>query len=117
MYNEKLAVAIKSNGKVLREFKDTVYVAFGSEYAITIKNLNTVRALVHVFVDGKNTTPDGLVIGVGQSIDYERSLANGSLTTGNKFKFIERTAGIEQHRGIKLEDGLIRVEFQFEKYL
>ena len=29
MYGNKLAAAIKVNGKVLREFKDTVYIPFG----------------------------------------------------------------------------------------
>lgn len=115
MYNEKLAVAIKSNGKVLREFKDSVYMSFGSEYSITIKNLNSVRAMVSVFIDGTNMTPDSLVINAGQQIDFERSLANGNLNIGNKFKFIERTSTIENHRGIKLEDGLVRIEYQFEK--
>ena len=115
MYNEKLVASLKANGRILREFKDTVYVPFGSEYSILIKNLHTQRAVVNVFIDGTNQTPGGLVVPAGQSIDLERSLANGSLTAGNKFKFIERTAGIEQHRGVKLEDGIIRLEYQFEK--
>jgi hypothetical protein len=34
---------------------------------------------------------------------------------GQRFKFIERTADIEHHRGIQLDDGLIRVEYRFEK--
>ena len=47
MYESKLAAAIKVNGKVLREFnKDTVYIPFGSEYSILLKNLNTKRAIV-----------------------------------------------------------------------
>jgi len=53
MYSNKLAVAIKSAGKVLREFnKDEVYLPFGKEYSIFIKNMNSVRALVKVTVDG-----------------------------------------------------------------
>lgn len=115
MYANKLAMAIKVNGKVLREHKDTVYLPFSSEYSILIKNLNTTsRALVNVYIDGENVTPNKLVIGPGQDIDLERSLSNGSLLAGNKFKFIERTNKIEDHRGIKIEDGLIRVEYQFE---
>ena len=114
MYSNKMAFAIKSNGKVLREFKDTVYVPFGSEYSILIKNLHTTRAVVNVFIDGVNQTPSGLVIDAGRECDFERSLINGSLTAGNKFKFIERTAGIEQHRGVQLEDGLVKIEYQFE---
>jgi len=53
MYSNKLAVAIKSAGKVLREFnKDEVYLPFGKEYSIFIKNMNSHRALVKVTVDG-----------------------------------------------------------------
>lgn len=115
MYNQKLAVAIKSSGKVLREFKDTVYVPFSSEYSILIKNLNTVRAIVNVFIDGEDMVPGGLVLNAGQEVDLERSIKNGNLNEGNRFKFIERTAGVEKHRGIKLEDGVVRVEYQFEK--
>jgi hypothetical protein len=115
MYNQKLVASIKSKGKVLREFKDTVYIPFASEYSILIKNLNTVRALVNVYIDGENAVPGGLVINPGQSIDLERWIKNGNLTEGNKFKFIERTTAIEDGpRGIKLEDGLLRIEYQFE---
>jgi hypothetical protein len=35
MYSNKLAVAIKANGKVLREFKDEVYIPFGQEYSLS----------------------------------------------------------------------------------
>ncbi len=116
MYNEKLAVAIKSAGKVLREFKDQVYLPFGSEYSLLIKNMNTVRALVTVTIDGTDVG-DGteFVINPNSSVDLERSITNGNMEQGNRFKFIERTASIEQHRGIGVEDGLIRVEFKYER--
>lgn len=114
MYSNKMAFAIKSNGKVLREFKDNVYVPFGSEYSILIKNLHTTRALVNVYIDGVNQTPGGLVVDGAGQCELERSLLNGSLTAGNKFKFIERTGSVEQHRGIQLEDGLVKIEYQFE---
>jgi len=115
MYNSKLVASIKANGKVLREFKDTVYIPFGSEYSILLKNLNTVRALINIYIDGDNIVPGGLVLNAGQEIDLQRAIRNGNMNEGNKFKFIERTGKIEDHRGIKLEDGLIRVEYQFEK--
>ncbi len=115
MYNNKLVSSIRVNGKILREFKDTVYLPYGVEYSILLKNLNTVRALVNVYIDGTNVVPGGLVLNAGQEIDLERSILNNNLTTGNKFKFIERTSTIEEHRGIKTEDGIIRVEYQFEK--
>lgn len=116
MYESKLVASLKANGKILREFKDTVYIPFGSEYSFLLKNLNTTRALVNVFIDGEDMTPGGLVLNAGQEVDLERSIKGGNLTEGNRFKFIERTSAIEDGpRGVKLEDGLVRIEFQFEK--
>ena len=115
MYQSKLVASLKANGRILREFKDTVYIPFGSEYSILLKNLNTTRAIVNVFIDGTNIIEGGLVLNAGQEVDLERSIVNGNLSAGNKLKFIERTSAIENGpRGVKLEDGLIRIEFQFE---
>lgn len=116
MYHQKMAVAIKTLGRVLRENKDTVYLPFGVEYQVTLKNLNTVRAIVNVYIDGENVVPGGLVLLAGQEVDLERSIKNGNLTEGNRFKFIERTQAVEKGpRGVKLEDGIVRVEYQFEQ--
>lgn len=117
MYNNKLAVALKSAGKVLREFnKDEVYVPFGNEYSIFIKNMNSVRALVKVSVDGVDVG-DGtkFVVDPNGDIDIERFIKNGNFDEGNRLKFIERTGTIEDHRGVGIEDGLVRVEFNFER--
>lgn len=115
MYNQKLVASIKVKGKILREFKDTVYIPFSSEYSILLKNLHTQRAVVNVYLDGENVVPGGLVIDPGRSVDLERWIKNGNLSEGNKFKFIERTGAIEDGpRGIKLEDGLVRIEYQYE---
>jgi hypothetical protein len=115
MYKNQFVAAIKSNGKIVREFGDIVYLPFKSEYEIYLKNLNvTSRALVNIFIDGNNITEGGLVIRPGQDISLERSLSNNNLTKGNKFLFIERSRAVENHRGINAEDGLIRVEFALE---
>ena len=115
MYGNKLAAAIKVDGKILREFKDTVYIPFGAEYTILVKNLEGRRAVVNVFIDGDNAVPGGLVLGANQEVELERKIVNNNLREGNRFKFIERTENIENGpRGIKLEDGLIRIEYQFE---
>ena len=115
MYNQKLAVAVKSNGKILREFKDTVYIPFGSEFSLLIKNLNSVRVIANIHIDGVDAASGGLVLQAGEEMDLERWIKDGNLSAGNKFKFIERTGSIENHRGVKLEDGLIKIEYQFEK--
>jgi hypothetical protein len=115
MYNQKLVASLKANGKILREFKDTVYIPFGSEYSFLLKNLHTTRAVVNIFVDGENVVEGGLVLDPGREVDLERYIKNGNLSEGNRFKFIERTAAIEDGpRGVELEDGLIRIEFQYE---
>lgn len=111
MHKESVVVAIKVNGKILRENGDTVSLPFGSEYSILLKNLNSVRTQVKVSVDGTDATGGtSLIIGPNSSIDLERFIRNGNLQSGNRFKFIERTPGIEDHRGIGADDGLIRVE-------
>jgi len=113
MYSNKLAVAVKSNRKVLREFKDTVFLPFGAEYSLLIKNLNTVRALVRISIDGNEVVDGGLIVNANSEIELER-MVKTNLNEGNRFKFIERSDAVEQHRGVKLEDGIIRVEYQFE---
>jgi len=116
MYQSKLVASLKANGKILREFKDTVYIPFGSEYSFLLKNLHTQRAVVNIYIDGDNIVEGGLVINAGQEVNLERYVKNGNLTEGNRFKFIERTQAVEDGpRGIKLEDGLVRIEFQYEK--
>lgn len=111
-YKKNFVAAIKTSGKILRESSDRVELPFGSEYSILLKNLDSVRMQARISIDGKDVT-DWLVIGPGQDIEVERFIED--LNRGNRFKFIERTEAVENYRGIKLEDGLIRVEFKREK--
>jgi len=118
MYHEKFVAAIKVDGKILKEFKDTVFIPFGKEYSILLKNLNSVKAIATVSIDGTDALSTLFVmIEPYGSIELERFVNQENLESGNKFKFIERTSKIENHRGIKVEDGLIRIEFQFENKL
>lgn len=116
MYSQKYIASLKVGGKILRETNGTVSLPFGSEYGVLLKNLNSRRATVKVTVDGQDAT-DGtkLILPANGSIELERFIKNGNLKSGNRFKFIERTSKIEDHRGIKEDDGLIRVEFWAEK--
>lgn len=107
--------AVKVNGKILRESNNLVTLPFGAEYSLVLKNLNSRRSMVNITVDGQDATEGKLIIGANGTVDLERFIRNGNLTSGNRFKFIERTAGIEAHRGIKAEDGLIRAEFWAEQ--
>lgn len=110
-------MAIKANGKVLREFEDTTYIPFGSEYSILLKNLDPVRKVkVTVHIDGQDAL-DGtsMIIDPKSELDLKRFIKNGNLSEGNAFKFIEKTKKIEQFRGNRAEDGLITVKYEFQR--
>lgn len=116
MYHNKVAAAIKVNGKILRERGDIVALPFGSEYSILIKNLNSVRIQVRVHIDGTDVTEGTwIVIQPNASVELERFIKNGNWNCGNRFKFIERTSSIEEFRGAKIDDGLVRIEYQTEQ--
>lgn len=121
MYSNKFVAAVKVAGQVLRERETAtgteVALPFGSEYSVLLKNVDpTLRAQVNVFIDGTDVAEGtAFIVGPGQSVDLERFIRNGNLAAGNRFKFIERTAAVEAHRGVTEEDGLIRVQFTFEK--
>lgn len=111
MYSNKFVVALKVDGKVLRESQDVVRLPFGCEYSILMKNLNVVNAVVSIEIDGKTVTAQRLVVPANQEVELEREVSNRQ---GRKFKFIERSAEIEAYRGIQADDSLLRVAFQFE---
>jgi hypothetical protein len=117
MYQNRFVTAVKHNGRVLRELGETVFLPFGCEYSLMFKNLNSVRALVRVSIDGTNATEGAdLIVPANDSVDLERFIVSGNMNVGHRFKFIERTGKIENGpRGIKADDGLIRVEFEFER--
>ena len=117
MYQNKLAVAIKHNGKILRETKDLVQLPFGSEFSVLVKNLNSRRVKFTLHIDGTDVL-DGteIIVNANSEVEMKRFIRNGNMTEGNAFKFIERTQAIEDGpRGIKIDDGVVKVEFWFEK--
>lgn len=114
MYSKKFVASIKCGGRIMREQDDTVFLPFGSEYSLLLKNLNSSRALVHIEIDGEQVLPNGLIVNTNQSIDLERFVVNGNLNKGPRFKFIEKTEQISDHRGDKIDDGIVRISYQFE---
>ncbi len=117
MYSDKFVVAIKAGGKILRETKDLVHLPFGSEFSVLVKNLNSRRAKFTLHIDGTDVL-DGeeIIVNANSEVEMKRFIRNGNMNEGNAFKFIERTAAIEDGpRGIKMDDGVVRVQFWFEK--
>jgi hypothetical protein len=113
MHKKNFVVAIKVGGKVLRESSDRVSLPFGSEYSVLLKNLDTVRMQAKIDIDGQEACR-WVVIDPGKSVEIER-FYRGNNERGNRFKFIERTERVEEHRGVQAEDGLVRVEFKRER--
>lgn len=113
VYNQKFVVIVKSGNKVLREKGDTVYIPFGEEYSIVLKNLNSVKAVAKITVDGEDTLDgNGIIVPANSTVELEGFMKGKKVT--NKFKFIEKTDQIAAYRGNKIGDGLVRVSFKFE---
>lgn len=117
MYKEKLAVAVKHNGKILRETKDLVHLPFGSEFSVLVKNLNSKRVKFTLHIDGTDVLGgEEIIVNSNSEVEMKRFIRNGNMNEGNAFKFIERTQAIEDGpRGVKVDDGVIRIEYWFEQ--
>lgn len=114
MFKDNFAVSLKVGGKFLRERNSEFNIPFGEEYSIYLKNLNTRRSVVKISVDGEDVLRGNrIVIEPNSALDLEGFMDGTSAK--NKFKFIKRIKEIEEHRGTNIDDGLIRIEFQFEK--
>ena len=114
MYSNKMVVALKQNGKVLREQDDNVFLPFGSEYSIMLKNLESRKAKVKISIDSVNVlNGSSLLINPNDSIELEGFLSD--TIAKNKFRFIEKTKEISEFRGDNIDDGFIRIEFWYEK--
>lgn len=116
MYHEKLVASVKANGKVLREQGSDVFLPFGQEYSLLLKNLNTRKAQVNIEIDGEDVLGGrSLLLGANEDIDLRRFIVDGNLDEGPTFKFVEKTSEISDSRGDKAADGLIRITYQFEQ--
>ena len=119
MYSNQLVCSVKVNGKILREKildgNSTVLIPFGSEYSLIFKNLAGRNAVVHVEIDGRdiNASKQGFYLQAGRTAELEGFEKN--YKTERKFKFIQKTEEISDFRGDKIDDGMVRITWQFEK--
>ena len=113
-YKDQFVAEIKVNGKVLRLKDDIATLPFGSEYSILLKNLNSRRASVKISIDGQDALGySSLILDANESTELQGFLSGNVVR--NRFKFIQKTKEIQEHRGDKIDDGFIRIEFAFEK--
>lgn len=114
VYKNNVVVALKVHGKILGEDGDLVTLPFGTEYTILVKNLNSKKAVVKIDIDGEDVLDgDGLIVLPNSDIELEGFKKKNKVT--NRFKFIKKTDKISEHRGDRIDDGIIRVEASFEK--
>lgn len=114
MYKNNFVAVIKCNGKILRERNGEVYLPFGTEYSILLKNKDANRALVVIEVDGENVLDGHQLIVDGNDTKEIKGFMRDMNET-NRFKFIHKTKEIQKHRGDRLDDGLVRITYQFER--
>lgn len=114
MYKDNFIVAVKSEGNILRERGSVVSLPFGSEYSLLLKNMNSRKASVKVNIDGIDVlSGKSLILEGNTSMELKRFLED--LNKGNKFKFIQKTKEIIEHRGDRIDDGIVRVDFRLVK--
>lgn len=115
VFQKNFVVVVKCGGKVLREKEsNTVYLPFGSEFSLSLKNLYSRRASVLVSIDGADVLyGKSLILEPNSEVPLERFLKDND--QGNRFKFIQKTKEIADYRGDRIDDGLIRVEYRFEQ--
>lgn len=114
MYKNNLVVAIKHNNNILREKGNKVTLPFGSEYSILVKNLNLRKVSVNISIDGEDVLDNKSIL-IETNSDMELDGFMKGMSAKNKFRFIKKTKQISDYRGDRADDGLIRVEFAFEK--
>ena len=113
-YKDNFVTEVKCNGKILRVRDGAVHLPFGSEYTLLLKNLNSRKASVTVHIDGQDVLDyNSLILEPNSSTELEGFLSG--TVARNRFKFIQKTKEVQDHRGDKIGDGLVRVEFAFEK--
>ena len=115
VFKHNFITVVKVDNKVLREKDGVVFLPFGSEYSIHMKNQNSRRAVVTVTIDSEDVL-DGnrIVIDPNESTTIDgRMDSNGNVT--NRFKFVKKTEKMVEHRGDRVDDGMLRIEYTFEK--
>lgn len=113
-YKDNFVAEVKCNGKILRIKDGAVHLPFGSEYTLLLKNLNSRKASVTVHIDGQDVLDySSLILEPNSSTELEGFLSG--TVARNRFTFIQKTKQVQDHRGDRVDDGLVRVEFAFEK--
>ncbi len=119
MYSENFVVAVKVNGRPLREIMNDssqereVFLQHGAEYEIYLKNSSNKKAGARIFVDGTDILGgQHIIVPAKGSSRVERFLADGNLTSGKRLKFVAVGSGDPNIADpTSADNGLIQVDF------
>jgi hypothetical protein len=112
MFKNNFVVALRCNGKILKEQGDSVILPFGSEYTIYMKNIEARDCVVKIWIDGEDVVGSNRIIVRANNTAELKGFKNGNKVR-DKFKFIKKTQEISDYRGDRIDDGLIRVEVTY----
>lgn len=113
-YRNGFVAVVKCEGAILREIDGAVRLPFGAEYSILLKNLESRKAVVRVSIDGEDVCGGNrLVVHPNTPLELHGFVDGNNIR--NKFKFIKKTDTVVMDRGDRIDDGMIRVEYWFEK--
>ena len=114
VFQNNFVAVVVCNGQILREHDDVVTLPFGSDYSLKLKNMESRKASVLVSIDGTDVLNGSRLIMPPNSKTVLDGFLDGH-DVRNRFRFIQKTKEIIEHRGDKLDDGIVRVEYHFEK--
>jgi len=114
-YEQQFVAVVEQGGRVLREHDGVVRMPFGEDYGLRLKNLGSRRAVVSVSIDGEDVLGGKRVVAEPDSETRLDGFMDQSGRVRWRFRFIRKTEEIVEHRGDRLDDGVIRVEFRFER--
>ena len=116
MFKSNLVVAVKAEDKYLTDQGNKVYLPYGTEYSLFFRNKDKRKALIGpIYIDGKDVLNGNRMIVDSSETWLFEGFYESNEEQSHRFKFIEKTDKIVDHRGNGPEDGLISVEFKFEK--
>lgn len=111
MYRKRCVMSVIHNGYPLKEDSGKIFMPFGSDYSIRLKNKHNEACVAKLFIDGVVTNKLGdFIIQPNSSIEIDR-FVDKSLDKGEKFKFVE-ISNKEVDDPTSEENGIVRVEFR-----
>jgi len=113
VFKNNFIAVVKSGGRILREHNGEVRLPFGSEYSVLLKNKDSRKAVASISIDGRSVTEGRIIVDGFSEVELLGFLEGTRVR--NKFKFIQKTDEIVEHRGDKVDDGIVTVEYWFER--